>query len=78
MDTNLSVTGLMAERCQSFVDDMIWRETNLGDRKRALKAKDKLARETSARMLVANLYQHWKADPKGTVGIMLTKLEISK
>ena len=22
---------------------------------------------------MANLYQHWKADPKGTVGIMLTK-----
>ena len=39
MDTNLSVTGLMAERCQSLVDDMIWRETNLGDRKRPLKQR---------------------------------------
>ena len=52
---------------------MNFKELSLSDRKRALKAKDKLARETSARMLVANLYQRWKADPKVTIGIMCAR-----
>ena len=73
MDVSVRVIGPMAERCQNLVDDMNLKELSLSSRKRALKAKDKLARETSARMLVANLYQHWKADPKGTIGVMLTK-----
>jgi hypothetical protein len=63
----------MAERCQGFVDDMNSQEMNTGTRTRALKEKDKLAREASARMLMANLYQQWKVDPKSTVGVMRTK-----
>ena len=65
MDASLSATDPMAERNQGFVDDMNSQEMNIGKKKRTLKIKDKLAREATARMLVANLLQQWKAIPKG-------------
>ena len=73
LEPNLAIIGPIADRCQSFVDQMIWRESELGNRKRSLKEQDKLSRYRSANMLLANLYQQWKADPKGTIGVMLTK-----
>jgi hypothetical protein len=48
-------------------------ENSQGARKRTLKPQDRLARDTTGKVLLANLYQAWKGDPLATLGVILKK-----
>ena len=54
LNLNLYPQGKFAERCIGFVDDLVrWEEANQ-PRTRSLKKQDRLAREASCKVLLAN------------------------
>ncbi|MDC2993210.1 hypothetical protein OAZ91_01265 [bacterium] len=70
INLNLYPQGKFAERCIGFVDDLArWEEANQ-PRTRALKKQDKLAREATCKILLANLHQTWKRDPAAIIGVL--------
>ena len=70
LNLTLYPQGKFAERCIGFVDDLArWEETNQA-RSRALKKQDRLAREATCKVLLANLHQTWKRDPTTTIGVL--------
>ena len=70
LNLNLYPQGKFAERCIGFVDDLDrWEEANQA-RTRALKKQDRLAREATCKVLLANLHQIWKRDPAATIGVL--------
>ena len=70
LNLNLYPQGPFADRCFGFVDDQArWEEANQA-RTRALKKQDRLAREATCKVLLANLHQTWKRDPSATVGVL--------
>ena len=70
LNLNLYLQGKFAERCIGFVDDLArWEEANQA-RSRALKKQDRLAREATCKVLLANLHQIWKRDPAATIGVL--------
>ena len=73
LNLNLYPQGKFAERCVGFVDDLArWEEANQA-RTRALKKQDRLAREATCKVLLANLHQTWKRDPASTLGVLRVK-----
>ena len=74
LNLNLYPQGKFAERCLGFVDDLArWESVNY-PRARALKKQDRLSREATCKVLLANLYQSWKRDPSATVGVLKIKI----
>ena len=70
LNLNLYPQGKFAERCIGFVDDLArWEEANQ-PRTRALKKQDKLAREATCKILLANLHQTRKRDPAAIIGVL--------
>ena len=70
LNLNLYPQGKFAERCIGFEDDLArWEEANQA-RSRALKKQDRLAREATCKVLLANLHQTWKRDPAATIGVL--------
>ena len=68
LNLNLHPQGKFAERCVGFVGNLArWEEANQA-RTRALKKQDRLAREATCKVLLANLHQTWKRDPASTLG----------
>ncbi len=73
LNLNLYSQGKFAERCLGFVDDLArWESVNY-PRARALKKQDRLSREATCKVLLANLYKSWKRDPSATVGVLKIK-----
>ncbi len=73
LNLNLYPQGKFAERCIGFVDDLArWEEANQA-RSRTLKKQDRLAREATRKVLLANLHQTWKRDSAATVGVLRVK-----
>ena len=73
LNLNLYPQGKFAARCIGFVDDLArWEEANQA-RSRALKKQDRLAREATCKVLLANLHQTWKRDSAATVGVLRVK-----
>ena len=73
LNLNLYPQGKFADRCVGFVDDLArWEEANQA-RSRALKKQDRLAREATCKVLLANLHQTWKRDPAATIGVLRVK-----
>ena len=69
LNLNLYPQGKFAERSIAFVDDLArWEEANQA-RTRALKKQDRLAREATCKVLLANLHQTWKRNPAATIGV---------
>ena len=73
LDLNLYPHGQLAERCGLLIRQMTDWENSQGARKRTLKPQDRLARDTTGKVLLANLYQAWKGDPLATLGVILKK-----
>ena len=73
LNLNLDPQGKTAERCIGFVDDLArWEEAKQA-RSRALKKQDRLAREATCKVLLANLHQTWKRGPAATIGVLGVK-----
>ena len=70
LNLNLYPQGKFAERYIGFVDDLArWEEANQA-RSRALEKQDRLAREATCKVLLANLRRTWKRDSTATIGIL--------